>query len=142
MEWMLMPYRRYADFSGRSRRKEYWLFSLFYVLVCILFGAIMVAGFVLADFDAGIQVDRNGGPLIVIGGGGLGLFLIASFIPCISVAVRRFHDQEQSGWMYLLSFIPYVGWLVLVVFMCIDGTKGPNRFGPDPKDPAGASVFA
>jgi uncharacterized membrane protein YhaH (DUF805 family) len=143
MEWMLMPYRRYADFSGRSRRMEYWMFSLFYLLVCIAFGAVMVAGLVVADFDqTAMAADRGGGVLLIVGGGGLVLFLVGSFIPCISVAVRRFHDQEQSGWMYLLSFIPYVGWIVLIVFMCIDGTRGPNRFGPDPKDPVGADVFA
>ena len=64
-----------------------------------------------------------------------GLVAIALFIPSLAVQIRRFHDQDKSGWFVLLAFIPYVGGLIVLVFMCIEGTPGPNRFGSDPKDP-------
>lgn len=64
------------------------------------------------------------------------------FIPGLAVQVRRFHDQDKSGWFILLGFIPYIGGLILFVFMCLEGTRGPNRFGPDPKDPYSEDVFA
>jgi uncharacterized membrane protein YhaH (DUF805 family) len=76
---------------------------------------------------------------------GLGLLVLwwlGTLIPSIAVAVRRFHDQNQSGWLYLLCLIPYVGGIVLLVFMCLDGTPGPNRFGPDPKGRGAGDVFA
>jgi uncharacterized membrane protein YhaH (DUF805 family) len=58
-------------------------------------------------------------------------------VPSIAVQVRRFHDQDLSGWFVLLGFVPYIGWLVIIVFMCIPGTKGDNRYGTDPLDPEG-----
>jgi uncharacterized membrane protein YhaH (DUF805 family) len=72
----------------------------------------------------------------------LGIFGLATIIPSIAVQVRRFHDQDKSGWFVLLNLVPYIGALIVLVFMFIEGTKGPNRFGPDPKDPANAEVFA
>ena len=136
MEWMILPYKRYFDFSGRSRRKEYWLFTLLYVLVILFFAGIMVAGVV------GLEKNETPGLTFWFGLAGMILFLLASLIPSIAVAVRRFHDQNQSGWLYLLGFIPSIGGLIVMVFMCLDGTKGENRFGPDPKDPASADIFA
>jgi uncharacterized membrane protein YhaH (DUF805 family) len=72
----------------------------------------------------------------------LGVYFLVFFIPGLAVQVRRFHDQDKSGWFILLGFIPYVGSLILLVFMCLEGTRGPNRFGPDPKDPYAEDVFA
>lgn len=71
-------------------------------------------------------------------GGGLvlglfALYALAIFIPSLAVQVRRFHDQDKSGWFVLLGFIPYVGGIIVLVFMCLEGTKGKNRFGDDPK---------
>jgi uncharacterized membrane protein YhaH (DUF805 family) len=129
MEWMLMPLRRYADFSGRSRRKEYWMYVLGVLIVAIVLG--IVEGILgLSGMIGGVY-----GPLTT-------LFLLAIIIPSIAVQVRRFHDQDKSGWFVLLSLIPFVGGLIVLVFMCLEGTRGPNRFGPDPKDPAGAEAFA
>jgi uncharacterized membrane protein YhaH (DUF805 family) len=139
MEWMLMPYRRYADFSGRSRRKEYWMFALFQFAVSIVLIALMFAGGMSMDPSTG---SGNPGPLFIIGAVLVLIFALGSFIPGLAVMVRRLHDQDKSGWMALLYLIPYVGPIVILVFMCLDGTRGPNRFGPDPKDPAGAEVFA
>jgi uncharacterized membrane protein YhaH (DUF805 family) len=140
MEWMLLPLKRYADFSGRSRRKEYWMFTLGVVIVEVLLVALffMLAG---PSFgDAGPAGNISAAAWLPLGI--LVLFGLAIFIPSLAVAVRRFHDQDKSGWFILLSFIPYLGGLILIIFMCIDGTRGPNRFGPDPKDPDSAEVFA
>lgn len=138
MYWMLLPLKRYADFSGRSRRKEYWMFNLAIVLTLI----VLTVGLMVL-FDAG-DAYGNREP----SGAGLGLALIGGvaylgiIIPHLAVQVRRFHDQDKSGWMSLLALIPYVGGLVILVFMCIEGTQGENRFGPDPKDPDGVDAAA
>lgn len=139
MEWMLMPYKRYFDFSGRSRRKEYWMFLLLFVIVYAVGFALMFGGGMSFDPTTGAAAP---GGIFYVGGGLLGIFVLASFIPALAVQVRRFHDQDKSGWFVLLNFIPYLGGLIVLVFMCLEGTKGPNRFGPDPKDPSGAEVFA
>lgn len=138
MEWMILPYRRYTDFGGRSQRMEYWMFTLFYLLVIFALAALIVGGAVASE-SAG-----RPGELGVVGAVGVGLlilFVLATVIPSIAVQVRRFHDQDKSGWMYLLNFIPYVGGLVVLVFMCLDGTPGANTYGPDPKGRE-ADVFA
>ena len=139
MDWMLMPYRRYFDFSGRSRRKEYWMFLLLFVIVyAIGFGLMFSGGY---SMNPATGASQPGGTFY-IGGGILGIFVLGSLIPAIAVQVRRFHDQDKSGWFVLLNFIPYIGGLVVLVFMCLEGTRGPNRFGADPKDPSGAEVFS
>lgn len=136
MEWMILPLKRYADFQGRSRRMEYWMFTLGVTILAVL---LIVPFFVFADqrgFEPGAQStgDPFGGAsagLLV----GLCIFYLAILIPSIAVQVRRFHDQDKSGWLVLLGFIPYIGGLILLVFMCLEGTHGPNRYGPDPKRP-------
>jgi uncharacterized membrane protein YhaH (DUF805 family) len=133
MEWMLMPLKRYADFSGRSRRKEYWMF----VLGLVILYAIVAVPFALM----GASGEANPGLFGGIGGLLIVVAALALFIPSLAVQVRRFHDQDKSGWFVLLGLIPFVGGLIVLVFMCLEGTRGPNRFGPDPKgDPA--EVFA
>lgn len=142
MEWMFLPYRRYAEFEGRSGRQEYWMFFLFNVIVYTVLGGIGVASFVQSRVADGPGTPGNSLPVTgFIGLGLLGLFALATFIPSIAVQVRRFHDQDKSGWFILLGFIPYVGGIVLLIFMCLEGTRGPNRFGPDPRDPYNAGVF-
>lgn len=126
MEWMILPLKRYADFSGRSRRKEYWMFTLFLILLIVPFVAIILS---TADPAGDGEISTLGTMVLLI----FGLFYLAILIPSIAVQVRRFHDQDKSGWFVLMNFIPYVGSLIVVVFMCLEGTKGENRFGPDPK---------
>lgn len=138
MEWMLMPLRRYADFQGRSRRKEYWMFFL---LLIVVYSVFMVP-LMLSGAAASMAGQQTPGPLFFVGFGLIVILALALFIPSIAVQVRRFHDQNRSGWMVLIGLIPYVGGLILLVFMCLEGTRGPNRFGPDPKDPAHQDVFA
>jgi uncharacterized membrane protein YhaH (DUF805 family) len=136
---MFLPLKRYADFSGRSRRMEYWMFTLLQVIVFILY-AILAGGlgFAAANGDTGTAAGLGGLSIILI------VYCLAIFIPSLAVQVRRFHDQNKSGWMVLLGFIPGIGGLIVLVFMCLDGTPGPNRFGPDPKAPDGDlhDVFA
>jgi len=138
MEWMIMPYRRYAEFGGRSRRLEYWLFALFTVLV----NAVLVALFGHVELTgAGVQYPLLYG---VTGGSGPigGLFALVNFIPSLAVAVRRLHDQDRSGWLLLLFFVPILGWFALLVIFLLNGTDGPNRYGPDPKHPYKSDVFS
>lgn len=125
MDWMLMPLRRYADFQGRSRRKEFWMFTLMNFIVTIVLYGLIIMGM---DFQTGQM-----GVLSMLGGGLLIIYALAILVPSIAVHVRRFHDQDKSGWLVLLTFIPAIGGLIVLVFMCIEGTRGPNRFGDDPK---------
>lgn len=143
MDWMLLPLRRYVDFDGRSRRTEYWMYALLQFLVYGAFSVLLLAGLPWTE-----MLDPNyygpepmPGVLFWIGLVLMMLFWLATLLPTIAVTIRRLHDQDQSGWLYLLSFIPYVGGFVLLIFMCLPGTVGPNRFGPDPKDPNHAGVF-
>ena len=130
MEWMFMPLKRYGDFTGRSQRQEYWMFVLFVSLV-IIAGAILA---VVLAAGAPKSYGSDEPPVAMLAIFGLlVIFYLAMFIPLLAVQVRRFHDQDLSGWLVLLGFIPYVGGLIIFVFMCIDGTPGTNRFGPDPK---------
>jgi uncharacterized membrane protein YhaH (DUF805 family) len=111
-------YEKYAEFSGRSIRSEYWYFTLYVFIFNIILG--------LLEFVIG--------PGFVI----LSVLLIMAFIfiPSISVTVRRLHDTDRSGWWALLLIVPLIGFLVLLIFLCQRGTPGPNRFGPDPLAPA------
>jgi uncharacterized membrane protein YhaH (DUF805 family) len=120
MHWMLLPLKRYADFSGRSRRLEYWMFQLFYFIVIT---ALVALAFLLGDG----QNDPSIVPLLL-----LGLFILGTIVPAIAVQVRRFHDQDRSGLFVFLNFIPYAGGLIVFIFMVLPGTRGSNRFGSDP----------
>ena len=140
MNWMILPLKRYADFQGRSRRMEYWMFTLGVTLAMI---ALVILTMVIFGFGSSGDATGLAG---VVGGAGIIVFLLfylAILVPAVAVQVRRFHDQDKSGWLVLLNFIPYVGGIVVLVFMLLEGTKGPNQYGPDPKDPEGdlQSVF-
>ena len=135
MEWMLKPFVRYADFSGRSRRKEFWMFTLLHMLVvCFLIMLMFIGSAPLASGDG--DIGALGILAIVL----LILWVLATFIPNLAVQVRRFHDQDKSGWFVLLGLIPYLGGLIIIVFMVLEGTAGANRFGPDPKDRSAGMV--
>lgn len=136
--WMFLPYRRYAEFGGRSRRREYWSFMAFYFLVYLVMNVAFghpqtITG--PSGFSA--YSGLTGFPALVFG-----LFALASLIPHLAVAVRRLHDQNRSGWLLLLGLIPVLGWFALLVLYCLDGTPGPNRYGPDPKHPYDTGAFS
>lgn len=152
MHWMLLPLKKYADFSGRARRMEYWMFALFQIIVyavlaIIIFGALGAGEAMLGEVDPANPLSVYGA---LFSGAGL-LFLLwwlATLIPTIAVNVRRLHDRDMSGWWYLgfivVSMIPLVGLIAAIgylVLMFLPGTAGPNRFGPDPKDPSQVAAF-
>ena len=129
MEWMTLALKKYAQFDGRSRRKEYWMFVLLNIIVAVL--AMIV------DMILGINTLVLGvyGPLYTIVALGL-------LIPSIAVGIRRLHDTDRSGWWMLIGLVPLIGGIVLLVFFVSEGSRGPNRFGEDPKSPGHVDVFA
>ena len=128
MHYMLLPLRRYLDFSGRSRRKEYWMFFLFVIageiVAMILDSALGLGGSTsgssqFSNGTASASFNASGGVLTLV-------FVLAMIIPGIAVAIRRVHDQDKSGWFILIP-------IYNLILMFLEGTRGPNRFGPDPK---------
>ena len=126
MDWYLKVLREYATFSGRARRKEYWMFFLINFLVTI--------GLAIVDGILGL-----GGTLGILSL----LYALAVVIPGLAVTVRRLHDTGRSGWWFLVGFIPLVGIFVLLFFLATDSEPGANQYGPNPKAaPAGMATAA
>lgn len=120
MNWYLKVLKQYADFSGRARRKEYWMFVLFNMIFAIVA--------MILDNVLGIAMEEIGyGPLY-------GLYVLAMLIPGLAVAVRRLHDVGKSGWMILISLIPLIGAIWLLVLMVTDSNTGENQYGQNPKE--------
>ena len=127
----------YVNFQGRARRKEYWSFVLFSFLG---FMVLYMLGMTFLGIGSGGFEGDTLGPMGILGIIFmilLGLLWLAMILPSIAISVRRLHDLNQSGWMYLLSLIPYVGGLVLFVFMVLDSKPGRNIYGVSPKYPMG-----
>lgn len=138
MNIILRPWRHYVDFSGRSTRTEFWLFFVvFYVMMAVLF--VVPVG--LMGFDPTASDLRGSGALASIAILPSVLFVLAGILPGIAVTVRRLHDSDKSGWMYLLTCIPYVGFLFFLVFGCVPGTDGENGYGFDPRLGDGMSEY-
>lgn len=112
MNWYLKCLRQYVDFSGRARRKEYWMFCLFNIIF----------GIILAILDALIGMNV----LSVI-------YSIGVLLPSLAVCVRRLHDIGKSGWNYFLILIPLVGAIILLVWFCKQGESAGNKWGENPK---------
>ncbi len=146
MHWMILPLKRYAEFSGRSRRMEYWMFQVFFFLALLVLCIPLVLSIVLTeDLQKGSEAP---GPFFWLSIALVVLFWLAMIIPGIAVTVRRLHDRDLSGWIYLgvivCSFVPLVSFITGIAFlvvMFLPGTVGENSYGPDPKDPSRASVF-
>lgn len=113
MNWYLEVLKKYAVFSGRARRKEYWMFLLFNLIIALVLG--FVEGLV-------------GGPGVI----GM-LYSLAVLIPSIAVSVRRLHDTDRSGWWLLIGLIPLIGAVVLLIFMVQDSKPVQNQYGANPK---------
>lgn len=105
--------KRFADFQGRSQRAEYWWFFLFNILLQFVLMAIVAI------------MPTIGGILAL-------LVILALIIPGIAVTIRRFHDLDKSGWWILISFVPFLGVILLIYWFTQKGTSGENRFGADP----------
>ena len=125
MSYYLEALKKYAVFSGRSRRMEYWFFVLFNLIVAFVLALIDM---LIGTFSA----VQNIGLLS-------GIYSLAVLIPTLAVTVRRLHDIDRSGWWILINLIPLVGAIVLLVFSLLPGTPGSNRFGPDPKGATGTA---
>ncbi|MBT3588006.1 MAG: DUF805 domain-containing protein [Flavobacteriaceae bacterium] len=120
MNWYLKVLKEYANFNGRARRKEYWMFTLFN----IIFGGIAM----ILDSVFGIAIEGVGyGPLY-------GVYVLVLFIPGLAVAVRRLHDIGKSGWMILIALIPVIGAIWILVLMLTDSKLGKNQYGENPKE--------
>lgn len=135
MEWMILPLKRYGVFDGRSGRREFWMYTLMLTVIWAAVYAWLFASLAPFDRPATAPYPTSFLMWLLV----IGLLYWATFLPSLAVQVRRLHDQDKSGWLVLLAFIPYLGWLVMLALMCIEGTRGPNRFGPDPKDPDATS---
>ena len=131
MSWYLMVWKRYVDFSGRSRRSEYWYFALFNFIIEFVLVILAVA---LGGFSSGDGESMN--PIAVPVFFVCTLYVLATFIPSLAVGVRRLHDTGRSAWWILINFIPYAGGIWFIVLMCLDSVPGPNQWGPNPKETA------
>lgn len=123
MDWFLVVVKeRYAQFTGRARRSEYWYYYLFYVLILI---GLAIVDAISGTFNAAVGMGLLSG-----------VFGLAMLIPSLAVSVRRLHDTGRSGWWLLLGLLPLIGAIVLLVFMLLDSKPGDNQFGANPKDVA------
>ena len=133
---------KYAVFSGRARRSEYWWYVLAYGIVyTVLYVALIAPG--LAEYTAAtseyLMAGDPAAPMPTMSGSLTTGYAIVSIVglalllPTLGVAVRRLHDTGKSGFFVLLNLIPFVGQIIMIVFTAANGTPGPNQFGPDPK---------
>lgn len=120
MNWYLAVVKNYVGFSGRARRKEYWMFALFNVI----FGIIAIV------LDNVLNLRAIGLPY------GLFYFIygLGVFLPSLAVAIRRLHDVGKSGWMMFIVLIPIIGSIWLLVLMVTDSVPGENKYGLNPKN--------
>jgi uncharacterized membrane protein YhaH (DUF805 family) len=126
MQWYLKVLQQYAEFTGRARRTEFWMFTLFSAIISVVLG--------LLDNLLGLTFV----PGTLSGWLGL-LYSLAVLLPSLGVSIRRLHDTGRSGWWLLIGLVPVVGAIVLIVFCATPGNAGANAHGPDPKaslDPA------
>ena len=113
MNWYIECLKNYAVFSGRARRTEYWMFTLFNFLIAVAIGLIV-----------GLLGLPEWLPSI---------YSLAVLVPSLAVSVRRLHDIGKSGWWILIGLIPLIGAIVLLIFMVTDSNEGSNEYGDNPK---------
>jgi uncharacterized membrane protein YhaH (DUF805 family) len=115
MNWYLAVLKNYVGFSGRARRTEYWMFALVNVIILVVLAILAV---ITKSFFFWLLYA---------------LYALAVLVPGIAVAWRRMQDTGRNGLYILLGLIPFVGGIILLIFMLLPGTPGPNEFGPDPR---------
>lgn len=120
MNWYLTVLKKYAVFSGRARRKEYWMFMLFNMIFAL--AAIVLDNVIGIDFK-----PTTYGPIYLI-------YVLAVLLPHLAVLVRRLHDVGKSGWYFFIALIPIVGAILLLIKLCTDGIPGQNKYGLNPKE--------
>lgn len=121
MNWYLKVLKQYADFEGRARRTEYWMFALFNVIFTIIAAVL--------DNILGLKFTPE-----IPYGFIYAIYSLAMLIPSLAVGVRRLHDVDKSGWFLLISFIPFIGGIWLLILFCTEGTPGRNQYGFNPKE--------
>jgi len=132
------PWKKYATFSGRARRSEFWVFMLINNVIAFILWGIMMKGAATYAHTAA-EATRQGMPAPAYSGGSpiivglLVLFALAIWLPSLAVSIRRLHDTGRSGWFFFLGFIPIVGGIIMLVLYCIDSQAGDNPYGPNPK---------
>src|ERR1700694_291507 len=119
MNWYLQALKKYADFSGRARRREYWFYILFYLIIMI----------VLMICDGFIGTTMQGAGIGIL----TGIYALAVLIPTLAVTVRRLHDTGRSGWWIFIQLVPIVGVFILLYFLVSDSKPETNAYGPSPK---------
>lgn len=130
MKWFIKVFRQYADFEGRSSRKEFWMFVLFNALFSLAWGIIVTLFWALLKDSLYFTTDDNGVLFVyklVI------LYSCVMFVPSIAVGIRRLHDTGRSGWWMLISLIPIIGIIWLPVLMLLGSNPGPNAYGNPPE---------
>jgi len=118
MNWYMQSLKKYAAFTGRARRREYWTFVIVNDIICLILGLI--------EGLTGITAESDYSVLAII-------FSLLVLIPTLAVTVRRLHDTGRSGWWLLIGLIPIIGVLVLLIFFVLDSQAGTNEYGPSPK---------
>ena len=127
MNWYLAVLKKYAVFDGRAARTEYWMYFLFSVIISIILGVI-----------DGVLGTRSSHGFGLLGS----LYSLAVLLPSVGVTIRRLHDTDRTGWWMLIAFVPFLGGIVLLVFMVLDSQPGDNQYGPSVKGgPAPAAAF-
>jgi uncharacterized membrane protein YhaH (DUF805 family) len=121
MNYFLLAFKKYAKFSGRSTRPEYWYFNLFSVLMQIFLSALII---LTAQMSQELSLVVN---IIYL------LFSLSIFIPSIAVGFRRMHDIGESGWMLFINLIPLFGFIWYIVLLCTKSDEGANKYGPATK---------
>lgn len=124
MNWYLKVLKNYAVFSGRARRKEYWMFLLFQLIFAM--AAMTIDNIIGTTIKVGEQSLPYGYIYLI--------YALALFIPGLAVAVRRLHDLGKSGWFLLIALIPIIGAIWLLVLFITDSQPGENEYGPNPKE--------
>ncbi len=119
MRWYLDVLKKYAVFRGRARRKEYWMFFLFNIIISFILG--LVDGLISVALGSDQNILAN-------------LYLLAVLLPGIAVSVRRLHDTGRSAWWVLIGLIPIIGPIILVVFLVQESNPGQNEYGANPKE--------
>lgn len=131
MKWYLKVLRQFADFRGRARRKEYWMFLLFNIIFLII--AATIDNLLGTTFKVDPEYDAYGSGGALPYGWVYVLYALFVFLPGLSVGVRRLHDVGKSGWMMFIALIPIIGAIWLLVLYCTDSQDGPNKWGDNPK---------
>jgi uncharacterized membrane protein YhaH (DUF805 family) len=111
--------KKYAVFTGRATRKEYWMFALYNILVALGIGIIVAI--LEHDSSNNLKIIQD-------------LYSLAVFLPCLGVTIRRLHDTNHSGWWIFINLIPIIGQIIFLVFLATDSQPSSNTYGPNPKE--------